>query len=52
MKSKHKPMPVAKLFRLMYEHPNPVTRAVYRDMYFKRISEEASPKTSEKTLEE
>ena len=26
----------AKLFRLMLEHPNPVTRAVYRDMWFKR----------------
>lgn len=26
----------AKLFRLMLEHPNPVTRAVYRDMWLKR----------------
>lgn len=30
----------AKLFKLMLEHPNPVTRAVYRDMWFNRLRAE------------
>lgn len=39
----------AKLFRLMLEHPNPVTRAVYRDMWFNRqqVQSETSLKDSQ-----
>jgi len=39
----------AKLFRLMLEHPNPVTRAVYRDIWFNRqqARSETLPKDSQ-----
>jgi len=29
---------VAQLFRLMMDHPNPVTRAVYRELYMKAVN--------------
>lgn len=42
--SNRKGKSVTELFRLMLEHPNPVTRSVYRELYMKAVTTSAEKK--------